>query len=106
MADVAGSIRREKPEVKDIEICALPRITEEKDLFGDVVGKKRSNQFCDAVRSLGAILKGSPENGRYVQVALKEGISLDLFTPHTQLYFQTSKTIYHVSFISTQIRKV
>ena len=24
-AEIAGSIRREKPEVKDVEICAVPR---------------------------------------------------------------------------------
>lgn len=31
----AGSIRRQKPEVKDIEIVAIPNFGDPKDLFGD-----------------------------------------------------------------------
>lgn len=39
---VAGSIRRKKQEVKDIEIVAIPIVNhyEEMDLFGDIVDKK------------------------------------------------------------------
>lgn len=32
---VAGSIRRHKPEVKDIEICAIPTLGEPSDLLGE-----------------------------------------------------------------------
>lgn len=32
---VAGSIRRQKSEVKDVEIVAIPRLGAPKDLFGD-----------------------------------------------------------------------
>lgn len=40
-AEIAGSIRREKPMVGDIEIVAMPRMyePEERDLFGNVIGQ-------------------------------------------------------------------
>ena len=38
--EIAGSLRRGKPEVKDIEIAAIPRVTIEtiEDMFGDSCG--------------------------------------------------------------------
>jgi len=35
-AIIAGSVRREKPEVKDIEIVAEPQLMMEVDLFGHI----------------------------------------------------------------------
>lgn len=60
--EIAGSIRREKPEVKDIEIVAIPR-----DLIG----------FSNEVNKLEKV-KGEPM-GKYTQRILSEGIKLDLF---------------------------
>lgn len=39
--EIAGSIRRGKPQVGDIELVAIPRIyeSEERDLFGEVLGE-------------------------------------------------------------------
>lgn len=37
-AEIAGSIRRQKPEVKDIEIVVIPKIEKQKDLFGQETG--------------------------------------------------------------------
>jgi len=59
---IAGSIRREKPEVGDIEIVAIPQ-----DLLG----------FTMEVNKLQRI-KGEP-TGKYTQRRLPEGINLDLF---------------------------
>jgi DNA polymerase/3'-5' exonuclease PolX len=59
---IAGSIRREKPEVKDIEIVAIPQ-----DLEG----------FSAEVNKLQKV-KGEP-TGKYTQRILPEGIKLDLF---------------------------
>lgn len=61
---IAGSIRRQKPEVKDIEIVA---IRDSSQLF------EFQKWFKDKM-----ILKGSPL-GKYIQINLKEGINLDLF---------------------------
>jgi DNA polymerase/3'-5' exonuclease PolX len=60
--EIAGSIRREKAEVGDIEIVAIP------------------NDFADAM--LLSVLPGASfvkEGSRYKQIALPEGIDLDLF---------------------------
>jgi len=60
--EIAGSIRREKPEIKDIEIVVIP-----KDLAG----------LSKLVNSWKKI-RGEP-TGRYTQRILPEGIKLDLF---------------------------
>jgi len=60
--EIAGSIRREKPEVGDIEIVCIPQ-----DLTG----------FSVEVNKLQKV-KGEP-TGKYTQRILPEGISLDLF---------------------------
>ena len=60
--EIAGSIRREKSEVKDIEIVAIPL---------DLVG------FSTEVNELEKV-KGNP-TGKYTQRILPEGIKLDLF---------------------------
>lgn len=35
--EIAGSVRRGKPDVHDIEIVAVPKITEMSDMFGNIV---------------------------------------------------------------------
>ena len=60
--EIAGSIRREKAEVGDIELVAIP------------------NDFADAM--LPELLPGArfiKDGPRYKQIALPEGINLDLF---------------------------
>lgn len=86
--DIAGSVKREKPEVKDLELCCLPRLTESKDLFGGVLDTKRSNEFVRTVKQQGIVLKGDVLTGRYVQMSLHEGINLDLFIPVETDYFR------------------
>ncbi len=61
---IAGSIRRRKAQVNDIEIVCIPR---QKDMY----------EFAGIVRSWKKV-KGEP-SGRYTQRILPEGISLDLF---------------------------
>jgi len=78
---VAGSIRREKPEVKDIEIVCLPKMVMGKDLFENDTVAVRSQEFDKTVSSLGEIVKGK-FGGKYMQIKLKDwDIVLDLFTP-------------------------
>lgn len=70
-AEIAGSIRREKPEVKDIEIVCIPKLYDT-GLFesglASVVNKWEK-------------VKGEMEYGKckYTQRILPEGIKLDLF---------------------------
>lgn len=67
--EIAGSIRRKKPEVRDIELVCIPR--------GSTL-----MQFVDAVNRWPRI-KGSPK-GKYTQREYR-GVKLDLFicTPKT-----------------------
>lgn len=71
---IAGSIRRLKPEVKDIEICAIPRMVPA-GLFSDE--REIDPDFCAVVRRWGKV-KGEP-TGKYTQRVLPGGMKLDLF---------------------------
>lgn len=80
---IAGSIRRKKPDVKDIEIVCLPKydVTESTDLFGNKTPVNNvTYAFIQMVQSLGKIEKGNAY-GRYLKIVLAEGINLDLFIP-------------------------
>jgi DNA polymerase/3'-5' exonuclease PolX len=71
---IAGSIRRQRPEVKDIEICAIPRMVPA-GLFRDEL--EVDPDFCSVVRGWRKV-KGEP-TGKYTQRVLPGGIALDLF---------------------------
>lgn len=106
--NIAGSIRRQKELVKDIEIVCLPKTVDEMDLFGSVYGKKRSKNFIDAVCSLGKIVKGTP-NGRMCQIDLLN-IMLDLFIPEAGDYYRqhairTGSSNYSAMVIATGWKK-
>jgi DNA polymerase/3'-5' exonuclease PolX len=79
---IAGSIRRKKSEVKDIEICCLPKKYDlsDGDLFDPTYETVPIPEFEKIVNSLGKIIKGN-SNGRYMQIYLPERINLDLFIP-------------------------
>lgn len=88
---VAGSVRRQAPTVHDIEIVVEPIYHLNIDLFGqDVPGSRRcSLDFINAVHSLGKILKGSSQCGRYLCIDLKDhSIKLDLFIPQSADFFR------------------
>jgi len=70
---IAGSVRRKRPEVKDIEIVALPKLQQATNLFGEAV---KTYDLLDGVSGLGRFIKSGP---KYKQIALPEGINLDLF---------------------------
>jgi DNA polymerase/3'-5' exonuclease PolX len=76
--EIAGSIRRQKPEVKDIELVAIPKRISVPDLFGESL--QIHPGFIAAVNQYQAV-KGTPE-GRYTQRKIPDGICLDLFIAH------------------------
>jgi DNA polymerase/3'-5' exonuclease PolX len=71
---IAGSVRRRKPQVKDIEIVAIPRQVPV-GLFGDELIVDPG--FVAAVNQWPTV-KGQP-TGKYTQRLLPQGIKLDLF---------------------------
>lgn len=88
--NIAGSIRRQKPDVKDIEIICLPRHIDgaQESLFGDVtIEKVISKNFVEVIRALGKVVKGKPD-GRHMQIELPQRINLDLFMPKPDDYFR------------------
>ena len=75
--EIAGSIRRQKPIIGDIEIVLIPK-TDQQGLFeSDSV---RDSGFIKTVKGLGARIKGNAEQGKYIQILLDwEQIKVDLF---------------------------
>lgn len=71
--EIAGSLRRLKPVVRDIEICVIPKT--QMDMFGNPI---EDGSLLDAYTwcRLGKLIKGGT---RYKQIALHEKINLDLF---------------------------
>jgi DNA polymerase/3'-5' exonuclease PolX len=90
---IAGSVRREKEEVKDIEVICTPLKVQKggKTLFDDdPVEYEVSKQFINAVNNLGQKLKGSPE-GRYCQMFVAHSygkINCDIFIPQEHDYYR------------------
>jgi DNA polymerase/3'-5' exonuclease PolX len=65
--EIAGSIRRCKPDVKDIEIVCVPKsFTSSSALFGGKDITKRSDGFVREVNKFKKI-KGDAREGRYMQ---------------------------------------
>lgn len=88
--NIAGSIRRRKPEVKDIEIVCLPKQIEQGQASMFDTGPLPTivnPEFSQLVMSLGEVVKGKPD-GKYMQIKLSAGIVLDLFMPDTFDYYR------------------
>jgi len=73
--EIAGSVRRRKPDVGDIEIVAIPKTEKLPGMFDPVV--LRDGGFITAMRRF-PILKGQPETGKYIALQL-HGIKADVF---------------------------
>lgn len=78
--EIAGSIRRKKDEVGDIEIVAIPNC--KMDMFGEVISGDHELNYYEWEK-LGKLVKNG---NKFKQVTLYRGISLDLFivTPPAQ----------------------
>jgi DNA polymerase/3'-5' exonuclease PolX len=86
LINVAGSCRREKVEVKDIELVVVPKPRIIKDVFGEAMTAGRAKGFVVCVEALGERLKGSALDGRQVDIKLTQGLKLDLFIPDANEY--------------------
>lgn len=112
---IAGSIRRKKEQVKDIEIVCIPKkITMgERNLFGEEINKRIviHPEFERIIKSHGVIEKGK-FTGRYMKLGIQRvidsvsySISLDLFMPqqhdyYRQLAIRTGSAEYSKRFIA------
>lgn len=83
---IAGSIRRERMEVGDIEIVCTPKKTQKggNTLFENIpVEFEVDANFVREVKSLGEIIKGQP-TGRYIKTLISHSygkINCDIFIP-------------------------
>lgn len=84
--EIAGSIRRRKPEVRDIEIVAIPRIeTVPTDLFGGTpVERDLLDDLTNGLLARGTLgqrrdVNGVPRWGDRTKFAWYRGVKLDLF---------------------------
>lgn len=73
---IAGSLRRKKSEIKDIDLVIIPRRDQEKNLFGEVISTPPCPEFIELVNSWTKI-KGEP-TGKYCQRLLKQNIKLEI----------------------------
>ena len=79
---IAGSIRRRKPEPRDIEIVAIPKKTIVTDLIGDQIDSINCEGFSAIVNSFEHV-KGDAVRGKYMQRVVHSPagpVKLDLFT--------------------------
>ena len=90
---VAGSIRRKRPQVKDIELLCASKVTSAADLFGRAVTSWRFlDKKLDALVADGSVLKKrADKSGRYsygehnkLLVHVPSGIPVDLFSSSTK----------------------
>ena len=109
--NIAGSIRRQKPFVKDIEIVCVPKKVAcgQVDIFESVEGEVVVNEFSEVINGLGKIHLGNP-NGRQMKIELPQGIMVDLFMPQSHDYFRiyairTGSSIYSNLIIATAWKK-
>lgn len=88
---IAGSIRRERFEVKDIEVVAIPsKILVPYGLFGEAAGVPTAAFKQSLERITNEVVKGKPD-GRYMRIKLKgsNGAAfLDLFMPEPADYYR------------------
>jgi DNA polymerase/3'-5' exonuclease PolX len=88
---IAGSLRRRLPTVGDIEIVAVPMLSEARsvDMFGELVKARTTDHLHDYLESLltDGIVQKRPRSdgatfwGPKAKYMTFEGIPLDLFTP-------------------------
>lgn len=88
--EVAGSIRRGKPEPKDIELVAIPK-QQNVDMFGMY---KRHHEGIATACSRYKRIRGSLIDGKYVRLELIDGTGVDLFfcTPRNWGYILALRT--------------
>lgn len=93
--DIAGSVSRMQPQVKDIDIVCQPSIVYLRDLYGDIVNQYRCDVFQIAAHSIGTRLKGDLYEGNcvtyinyYNTYTVPEGIKIELWMPDPAEYFR------------------
>lgn len=75
--EVAGSVRREKKEVKDIELVVVPKMGY--DLFGNPTGEPFLDHMIEALSRCGRVVRRGTRYRAYQDILGNKGLNLDLF---------------------------
>ncbi len=115
---IAGSLRRKRPEVGDIEIVYIPRILTTKDLFGETEGSINcANAKIQQLEEGGVIdrrldINGRQRYGRQIKLMRDpaSGIPIDLFATtrdswHNYLFCRTGPSRLNVLVASRAIER-
>ena len=88
--EVAGSIRRGKPEPKDIELVIIPK-QQPADMFGMY---QRHHEGIATACSRYKLIRGSLFDGKYVRLEMIDGTGVDLLfcTPRNWGYIMVLRT--------------
>jgi DNA polymerase/3'-5' exonuclease PolX len=104
---IAGSVRRRKYDIKDIELICIPHkaVLTSSDLFGQSTTQTIiSDGYITEVKRLGSILNGQ-FGGRYMRVKFRDTF-IDIFTPQAydfwrQYVIRTGSAAYIHSYIAS-----
>ena len=75
---VAGSIRRQKPECSDIDLVVIPKMVEERDLYGEVVSR-RNTTWSEIDRRSTAEKWRVERAGSEIVTFHNKGVQVDVF---------------------------
>jgi len=84
--EIAGSIRRERPECADVDLVCIPKITEERDMLGEVIHRRNHIHHQLVLHALDdkcRIVSGGEREGKQMIVELKS-CQLDLWFADTE----------------------
>jgi len=109
---IAGSVRRGKPDVGDIEIVCQPKkiAVGQVDIFAGVGAEVVHPDFINTVYAFGQREIGAAV-GRYMRILLPQGIKLDLFMPQPDDFWRimairTGSSEYSSKVLATAWKKL
>lgn len=83
---IAGSLRRKRSNIGDIEIVCIPLKNDYKNIFGETIDRWSCKGFIDVVSQYKRIT-GQP-NGRQMKMQHESGIVIDMYMPQPHDYFR------------------
>lgn len=98
--EIAGSIRRKRPECADVDLVVIPKIEFQKDMFGEIVAQRNATQVAIAERvdaDHWTVLRAGPD----ILSFSAKGVQVDVFwaepkTWGTRLLCRTGSSLHNI----------